>query len=131
MEPPGAYEGKTMTKPLYISFTTLTGADTTIEVASIIEVTRLPAMAEYELPERTSVGVRGGSRYVTSLPVSEFDKVIKPVRVGAPFGYLCMYATGATIRPATESERAESIAAAAHDGGAGVFLVDGESCYVS
>ena len=48
----------------------------------------------------------------------------------SPFGRLVVYSTGTTLRPATESERAESIAAAAHDGGAGVILVDGDSCYV-
>jgi hypothetical protein len=47
-----------------------------------------------------------------------------------PFGRLIVYSTGLTLRAATEAERAESIAAAAHDGGAGVILVDGESCYV-
>ena len=47
-----------------------------------------------------------------------------------PFGRLCIYSTGATVRAATEAERAESIAAAAHDGGSGVIIVDGVSCYV-
>jgi hypothetical protein len=47
-----------------------------------------------------------------------------------PFGRLCIYSTGVTLRAATEAERAESIAAAAHDGGAGVIIVDGVSCYV-
>ena len=47
-----------------------------------------------------------------------------------PFGRLCIYSTGTTVRAATESERAASIAAAEHDGGAGVIIVDGVSCYV-
>lgn len=39
--------------------------------------------------------------------------------------------TAETIRTATESESTASIAAAETDGGAGVILVDGRSCYVS
>jgi hypothetical protein len=45
-------------------------------------------------------------------------------------GSLHDYQTGAYIRPATADERAESVEAAEHDGGAGVILVDGRSCYV-
>ena len=123
----------------YITFTDLSGFEIILETASIVEVARYPAIeAKPEVlrtsaPEHTCVAVRSGSRYMTDLPVAAFDAVIKPVKVAAPvapFGYLQCYATGATLRPATESERAESIAAAAHDGGSGVILVDGESCYV-
>jgi len=48
-----------------------------------------------------------------------------------PFGRLCIYSTGATVRAATEAERDASIAAAEHDGGSGVIIVDGVSCYVA
>ena len=47
-----------------------------------------------------------------------------------PFGRLCIYSTGLTLRAATEAERAASIAAAELDGGSGVIVVDGVSCYV-
>lgn len=40
------------------------------------------------------------------------------------------YATGEAIRPATAAEMAESIAAAERDGGHGIIVVDGVSCYV-
>jgi len=43
---------------------------------------------------------------------------------------LCDYETGETIREATEQEMSDSIAQALRDGGAGVILVDGRSCYV-
>ena len=45
-------------------------------------------------------------------------------------GTLCDYQTGESIRPATADERAESIDAARHDGGAGVIEIDGRLCYV-
>lgn len=41
------------------------------------------------------------------------------------------YQTGEYIREATPEESASSNAAARHDGGAGVIIVDGRSCYVS
>lgn len=41
------------------------------------------------------------------------------------------YQTGDAIRAATADELAASIAAAESDGGAGVILVDGRSCYVA
>jgi hypothetical protein len=40
------------------------------------------------------------------------------------------YESGDTIRQAAKIEAAESREAAAHDGGAGVILVDGRRCYV-
>lgn len=40
------------------------------------------------------------------------------------------YKTGEVIRPATAEELAASIEAAKADGGAGVIVVDGVSCYV-
>jgi hypothetical protein len=40
------------------------------------------------------------------------------------------YTTGEYIRAATQSETADSIAAAKFDGGAGVIDVDGRFCYV-
>lgn len=45
-------------------------------------------------------------------------------------GDLHDYRTGDYIRPATIEETADCINAARHDGGAGVILVDGRSCYV-
>lgn len=39
------------------------------------------------------------------------------------------YKTGEAIRPATAAELAASIEAAKTDGGAGVIVVDGVSCY--
>ena len=39
------------------------------------------------------------------------------------------YRTGEYIREATEEELAASIEAASHDGGRGVILVGGRSCY--
>jgi hypothetical protein len=45
-------------------------------------------------------------------------------------GDLHDYTSGSYIRPATEAERDASRAAAESDGGAGVILVDGRSCYV-
>jgi hypothetical protein len=45
-------------------------------------------------------------------------------------GTLTNYRTGEDIRPATASELAESEAAAEHDGGAGVIIVDDVPCYV-
>jgi len=45
-------------------------------------------------------------------------------------GALRDYQTGDTIRPATQAETDESIAQAVRDGGAGVIIVDGRSCYV-
>jgi hypothetical protein len=45
-------------------------------------------------------------------------------------GDLHNYATGAYLRPATVAERDASAAAAEVDGGAGVILVGGVSCYV-
>lgn len=44
-------------------------------------------------------------------------------------GTLMSYDTAETIRPATAEEREASIEAAKRDGGAGVILVDGRSCY--
>lgn len=46
------------------------------------------------------------------------------------YGDLMDYSTAKTIRPATQSERDASREAAESDGGAGVILVDGKSCYV-
>jgi len=43
---------------------------------------------------------------------------------------LMNYSTGEFIREATQQELAASIEAATHDGGSGVILVDGVSCYV-
>lgn len=40
------------------------------------------------------------------------------------------YTTGEFIRTATADEQAASIAAAETDGGPGVIVVDGVSCYV-
>lgn len=40
------------------------------------------------------------------------------------------YKTGEYIREATDAELQSSIEAAKHDGGAGVIVVDGRSCYV-
>lgn len=45
-------------------------------------------------------------------------------------GTLMTYDTAETLRRATAEERAASIEAAKRDGGAGVVLVDGRSCYV-
>ncbi len=45
-------------------------------------------------------------------------------------GTLCNYRTGESIRPATEAEQDESIAASQTDGGAGIIEVDGVICYV-
>lgn len=42
---------------------------------------------------------------------------------------LYTYETAEYLRPATAAELAESIAAARHDGGAGVIIVDGVRCY--
>ena len=47
------------------------------------------------------------------------------------FGTLTNYATGETIRKATAKELAASKAAAKLDGGAGVIVVGGVSCFVS
>lgn len=47
------------------------------------------------------------------------------------YGELMDYYTGEESRPATKSEAEESAEAAKWDGGAGVILVDGRSCYVS
>jgi len=41
------------------------------------------------------------------------------------------YKTGEYIRPATAAEAAESMAAAEFDGGSGVIIVAGRSCYVA
>ncbi len=41
------------------------------------------------------------------------------------------YKTGEIIRPATDAELAASIEAAKTDGGRGVIVVDGVSCYVA
>ena len=38
--------------------------------------------------------------------------------------------TNEEIRKATDAERAESVEAAKHDGGAGAIVVDGVTCYV-
>lgn len=46
-------------------------------------------------------------------------------------GTLHDYRTGDAIRPATATELADSLAAACDDGGAGVIMVDGRSCYVA
>lgn len=43
---------------------------------------------------------------------------------------LHLYDTGEELRDATADELAESVAAARHDGGAGVIEVDGVRCYV-
>ncbi len=45
-------------------------------------------------------------------------------------GTLCDYQTSEALRDATQAETEESIAQATRDGGAGVILVDGRSCYV-
>jgi hypothetical protein len=47
------------------------------------------------------------------------------------FGDLYDYLTGTCIRPATQEESQASEMAAESDGGAGVILVDGRSCYVA
>jgi hypothetical protein len=44
---------------------------------------------------------------------------------------LMEYDTAEYIREATEEELAQSIEAAENDGGAGVILVDGMTCYVT
>lgn len=41
------------------------------------------------------------------------------------------YETATFLRWATAAEASESIEAAKHDGGAGVIVVDGRSCYVA
>lgn len=41
------------------------------------------------------------------------------------------YQTGDIIRPATQEELEASISAAQEDGGAGVIIIDGRSCFVS
>jgi hypothetical protein len=46
-------------------------------------------------------------------------------------GTLTNYQTGETIRPATAEEREASLEAAKSDGGSGVIVVDGISCYVA
>ena len=43
---------------------------------------------------------------------------------------LISYTTNETIRAATIAEALESIAAARHDGGAGIIEADGIACYV-
>ena len=48
----------------------------------------------------------------------------------AQTGELHNYTTGEFIRIATAGEQAASIAAAETDGGSGVIVVDGVSCYV-
>lgn len=45
-------------------------------------------------------------------------------------GYLTNYKTGDVIRPATRDELRLSKAAAKRDGGRGVIMVDGVSCFV-
>ena len=45
-------------------------------------------------------------------------------------GTLRNYKTGEAIRPATEAEKIASESAAERDGGSGVIVVDGVSCYV-
>ncbi len=44
---------------------------------------------------------------------------------------LINYRTNEIIRDATAEEHAESVAAARHDGGAGVITVDGIPCYAA
>lgn len=46
------------------------------------------------------------------------------------FGRLCDYRTGTTLRRATATECAASLAAAQRDGGRGVIEIDGRACYV-
>ncbi len=46
------------------------------------------------------------------------------------YGTLCDYQSGEALRPATTEERASSLDAAKSDGGSGVIVVDGRSCYV-
>ena len=47
------------------------------------------------------------------------------------YGWLCDYATGETIRPATEEELKASLKAARRDGGVGAFVSDdGQTVYV-
>lgn len=46
------------------------------------------------------------------------------------YGNLCDYATGETLRPATQAEARESARVALQDGGAGVIDVGGVACYV-
>ena len=43
---------------------------------------------------------------------------------------LCDYRTGETIRHATADEACDSREAAEHDGGSGVIMIGGRSCYV-
>ena len=80
-------DGVSMSKPTHIAFTDLGGFDVILEVDSITEVSRLPAIeARPNLrlrahPEQTAIAVRGGSRYATLLPVSAFEAAINPVRV--------------------------------------------------
>lgn len=49
---------------------------------------------------------------------------------GSNMATLCDYKTGEAIREATEAEAQASREAAKRDGGAGVILVNGRSCYV-
>jgi len=58
----------------------------------------------------------------------EVENVV--ARAPGDAGRLMDYKTGRTLRSATAEEHAESIAAAARDGGSGVITVDGRSCYV-
>ena len=53
-----------------------------------------------------------------------------PVHNADEHGTLCDYETGDEIREATKAEQAESIEAAAHDGGAGVIRIEDRRVYV-
>ena len=53
----------------------------------------------------------------------------KSTKQARPVASLHDYKTGEYIRPATPAEIAASIEAAKTDGGAGVIVVEGRSCY--
>ena len=55
---------------------------------------------------------------------------IKHMTVTTKAPSLINYQTGEFIRMATKAETHESLAAAEYDGGAGVIVVDGVSCWV-
>jgi hypothetical protein len=67
--------------------------------------------------------------------IEECQRVRQEARIAdddAPGGQqLQDYRTGELIRTATVGELRASIEAAEHDGGSGVIIVDGRSCYVS
>lgn len=111
-----------------LNWTIKAQADSThiIDDGGMIYWVSAPTMTNDEIAEafRLNYDGRLGNYDVTNMATGEQSEyaTISPV--------LYSYKTGKAIRNATPEELQASIEASQHDGGAGVIMVDGQSCFV-